>query len=119
MASHNDLGRTGERIAAEFLERDGYRILERNYTFKKAEIDLIAVKDSILSAIEVKTRTNCATGRPQEFVSNEKIRLMQLAINNYVIEHGIDLEVRFDIIAVTREGSAFRVEHFSDAFYHF
>ncbi len=119
MASHNDLGREGERIATEYLEREGYRIIARNYVFQKAEIDIVALKDNVLAAIEVKTRTNCHVGRPEEFVSPAKIRLMVSAVNEFVRIHRQAVEIRLDIIAVSREGKGFRVDHLEDAFYHF
>ncbi len=119
MATHNDLGREGERIAREHLEREGYKILARNYVYRKAEVDLIVRKDNVLAAIEVKTRSKCTLGRPQDFVSPEKIRLMVSAVNEFVRIHQLDCEVRLDIIAVSREGRGFRVEHLRDAFYCF
>ena len=119
MASHNELGRTGERIAAEYLQREGFRIIGRNYVYRKAEIDLLAIDRDLLVAVEVKTRSKCTVGKPQDFVSADKIRLMLLAVNEFVRERDIDAEIRLDIIAVNIEGKGYRVEHLRDAFYHF
>ncbi len=58
MAEHNELGKKGENLAVEFLQKEGYKILDRNWTFQKAEIDIIAQKDEILAVIEVKTRSS-------------------------------------------------------------
>ncbi|HRA73873.1 MAG TPA: YraN family protein [Flavobacterium sp.] len=119
MAEHNDLGKLGEEIAVEFLQKNGYEILETNWTFQKAEIDIIAKKENTLAIIEVKTRSSLDFGLPQDFVKPKKIQLLVKAVNEYVISNDLDLEVRFDIIAVHKEGKSFAVEHLMDAFYHF
>ena len=119
MADHNDLGNLGEEMAVAFLEKEGYTILETNWTFQKAEIDIIAKKENTLAIIEVKTRSSLDFGLPQDFVKPKKIQLLVKAVNEYVISNDLDIEVRFDIIAVHKEGKSFAVEHLMDAFYHF
>ncbi len=119
MAEHNDLGKLGEEMAVEFLQKNGYEILETNWTFQKAEIDIIAKKENTLAIIEVKTRSSLDFGLPQDFVKPKKIQLLVKAVNEYVISNDLDIEVRFDIIAVHKEGKSFAVEHLMDAFYHF
>jgi putative endonuclease len=119
MAEHNDLGKLGEEIAIEFLQKEGYEILETNWTFQKAEIDIIAKKENTLAIVEVKTRSSLDFGLPQDFVKPKKIQLLVKAVNEYVISNDLDIEVRFDIIAVHKEGKSFAIEHLMDAFYHF
>jgi putative endonuclease len=119
MAEHNDLGKLGEEIAVEFLQKNGYEILETNWVFQKAEVDIIAKKENTLAIIEVKTRSSLDFGLPQDFVKPKKIQLLVKAVNEYVISNDLDIEVRFDIIAVHKEGKTFAVEHLMDAFYHF
>ncbi len=119
MAKHNELGKFGEEIAVEFLQKDGYEILETNWTFQKAEVDIIAKKENILAIVEVKTRSSLEFGLPQDFVKPKKIQLLVKAVNEYVISKDFDIEVRFDIIAVHKEGDSFVIEHLIDAFYHF
>ena len=68
MAEHNELGKLGEELAVDFLQKNGYEILETNWVFQKAEIDIIAQKDNILVAVEVKTRSSIDFGLPQDFV---------------------------------------------------
>lgn len=119
MAEHNDLGKLGEEMAVEFLQKNGYEILETNWTFQKAEVDIIAKKENTLAIIEVKTRSSLDFGLPQDFVKPKKIQLLVKAVNEYVISNDLDIEVRFDIIAVHKEGKSFAVEHLMDAFYHF
>lgn len=119
MADHNDLGKLGEELAVEFLEKNGYSILETNWTFQKAEIDIIAKKENILAVVEVKTRSSIDFGLPQDFVNPKKIQLLVKAINEYVISNDLEVEVRFDIIALHREEKGFKMEHLEDAFYYF
>ena len=119
MADHNDLGKLGEELAVEFLQKNGYEILETNWTFQKAEVDIIAKKENILAIIEVKTRSSLDFGLPQDFVKPKKIQLLVKAVNEYVLSKDLDIEVRFDIIAIHKEGQSFAIEHLIDAFYHF
>ena len=119
MAEHNELGKLGEEMAVEFLQKDGYAILETNWTFQKAEIDIIAQKGNTLAIIEVKTRSSLEFGLPQDFVKPKKIQLLTKAVDAYVTERDLDVEVRFDIIAIHKEGKSFVIEHLIDAFYHF
>lgn len=129
MAAHNDLGKLGEEMAVAFLQKEGYEILDTNWTFQKAEIDIIAKKENILAIVEVKTRSSIAFGLPQDFVSPKKIQLLVKAVDAYVNKNNLDLEVRFDIIAINnepkksqlaqKEGKSFVIEHLIDAFYHF
>ncbi len=119
MAAHNDLGKTGEDFAINFLEKNGYEILETNWMFQKAEVDIIALKDGVLAVVEVKTRSSIDLGLPQDFVKPKKIQLLVKAINEYVIVNDLDVEVRFDIIAIHAKGTIFDIEHLEAAFYYF
>lgn len=119
MADHNDLGKFGEELAVDFLQQNGYEILETNWVFQKAEIDIIAQKDTILAVVEVKTRSSIEFGLPQDFVKPKKIQLLVKAINEYVIANDLDVEVRFDIVAIHKEAKDFTIEHIEEAFYYF
>ena len=119
MAIHNELGEKGEQLAVELLQKNNYKILERNWRFKKAEVDVIALKNNILAVIEVKTRSSNYFGNPQDFVNQKKIQLLVEAINEYVISKELDVEVRFDIIAILKNKDNFNIEHLEDAFLHF
>lgn len=119
MAEHNDLGKIGEELAVSYLLEKGYEILETNYTARKAEIDIIARKEDWLIVVEVKTRSTIDFGSPEDFVNKKKIKLLVKAIDEYVEQSGLDLEIRFDIIAITKEKDKFNLEHLEDAFYHF
>ncbi|WP_163409175.1 YraN family protein [Flavobacterium ajazii] len=123
MAEHNELGKKGEDLAVEFLLQNDYKILERNWIFQKAEIDILAKKDNFLAVIEVKTRSSLDYGSPQDFVKPKKIQLLIKAVNAYINDREKDfeddLEIRFDIIAIHKTEETFAIEHLTDAFYHF
>nr|WP_314839639.1 YraN family protein [uncultured Flavobacterium sp.] len=119
MAEHNELGKLGEEMAVEFLQKEGYTILQTNYTFQKAEIDILAEKAAVLAVVEVKTRSSLDFGLPQDFVKPKKIQLLVKAVDAFVTQNDLDLEVRFDIIAIHKEDKSFVIEHLIDAFYHF
>lgn len=119
MAEHNELGKFGEELAVEFLQQNGYEILETNWTFQKAEIDIIAQKENILAVVEVKTRSSIEFGLPQDFVKPKKIQLLVKAVNEYVISSDLDVEIRFDIVSIYKEDKEYKLEHIEDAFFHF
>ena len=119
MAAHNELGRLGEAAAVDFLLKNGYQILETNWVFQKAEIDIIAQKENVLAVVEVKTRSSVTFGLPQEAVKKNKIQLLVKAIDAYVVNRNLEVDVRFDIIAIHKNKNIFDIEHLEDAFYHF
>jgi len=119
MAQHNELGKKGEQLAVDFLLTKGYDILERNYRFDKAEVDIIAQQNDILAIIEVKTRSTADFGNPQDFVKPKQIQRLVKAVDEYVNLNDLDVEVRFDIVAIIKEGKQFNMEHLENAFYHF
>lgn len=117
MAEHNDLGKRAEELAAEFLLKNGYKILARNFRFQKAEIDIISEKDDVIIICEVKARSTDVFNLPQESVNKKKIRLLVSAADHYLKEFDINKEVRFDIISVLPdEKGNLIIEHIGDAF---
>lgn len=119
MAQHNQLGKKGEQLAVDYLLKKGFEILERNYRFDKAEVDIIAKKEETLAIVEVKTRSTSDFGDPQDFVKPKQIQRLVKAVNEYVLEHGLEVDVRFDIIAIVKDNKSFSIEHLENAFYHF
>ena len=119
MADHNELGKKGEQLAIDFLVKKKYKILEKNYRYLKSEVDIIAQKESTLVAVEVKTRASDFFGNPQDFVSPKKIKRLLSAIDHYVIEKELEVEVRFDIIAIVLHTEQTKIEHLKDAFFYF
>lgn len=119
MAANWELGKLGEEIAVKYLTVKGYTILERNYRYLKAEIDIIALKDGILAIVEVKSRSGAFYESISDTISTKKRKLLVMAADHYVHENALDAEVRFDVFTVLRETGRFTTEHFPDAFYHF
>lgn len=119
MAEHNDLGKQGEELAADFLRKNGYEVLETNWVYQKAEIDIIARKEDTLAVVEVKTRSSLDFGLPQDFVTPKKIKLLVKAVDEYVTINDLDAEIRFDIISIYNKKGDFVIEHIVDAFFYF
>ncbi|WP_029034501.1 YraN family protein [Salinimicrobium terrae] len=119
MAQHNELGKRGEEMAVAHLLATGYKIVARNFIYQKAEVDIIARKANILAVVEVKTRSTPDFGNPQDFVKKKQINQLVKAIDYFVNEHNLDVEVRFDIIAIIKNKAGTRLEHLEDAFLHF
>ncbi|MCW3806103.1 YraN family protein [Plebeiibacterium marinum] len=117
MAQHNDLGKEGEARAAAYLSKNGYTILEQNWTYNHKEIDLIATKDDYLIIAEIKTRSTEEWEHPQEAITNAKIRYLVDATEAYILMNDIDMEVRFDVVSVIPKGIDWKIEHIEEAFY--
>ena len=105
MAAHNDLGRKGEEKAVEYLVREGYVVLERNWRLKHRELDVICLKGDLLVVVEVKTR-DLPEEHPEELLDYRKRRYIRIAT-------GIRAEVRFDLILVI--GPDLKIEHVKEA----
>ena len=115
-----ELGEYGEELATLHLIKQGYTILERNWFFGKNEVDIICQKEEgVLVVVEVKARNSDFFGDPQSFVSTGKQKSIVKVSNEYVLENDLDVEVRFDIIAVLKNSKQERLEHFEDGFYFF
>ena len=110
-------GKAGEDLAAGFLERNGFTILERNYRFERGEIDLIAEEGDELVFIEVKARSSPVFGTPEEAVTEEKQEQVRTVADGYLFEHHIDNRpCRFDVVAVEFKNGKTEIRHVRDAF---
>lgn len=119
MAQHNELGKEGEQVAVNFLQQQGYTILQTNYVYLKAEIDILAQKGDTLAVVEVKTRSSIEFGLPQDFVKPKKIQLLVKAVNEFITLNNLDVHTRFDIIAIHKQNGSHKIEHLEDAFFYF
>ncbi len=119
MAKHNDLGEKGEAIAVRFLQKKGLSILETNWRYKKAEIDIIAKneEENILILVEVKTRSSNYFGEPEEFVTVKKEKMMADAAVVYAESIGHDWEIRFDVMGIILGKESIEINHLEDAFF--
>ena len=96
------LGREGEDRAAQFLKKQGYKILERNYSTPQGEIDLIALHRGEVVFVEVKTRTNDAFGAPELAVNPRKQQRMVKAALGYIKYKKLhQVPCRFDVVAIS------------------
>ena len=117
MAAHNELGKWGEDLAAEYLLQKGYTIVERDWKSGRRDLDIIALDEDMDTVVfvEVKTRRNNLYGQPEEAVDYHKLQSLQQAINHYIQFRHIHQEVRFDIVSVVGAiGSEPDIEHIQD-----
>jgi putative endonuclease len=100
-------GTEGENLAAQFLEKKGYSILERNYRFGRGEIDLVAKEGQELVFVEVKSRHSQQYGAPEESVTLAKEAQLKKVAEGYLYEHNIENQsCRFDIVTITYQRGA-------------
>jgi putative endonuclease len=117
MAESHNLGKKGEDIAAGHLEKAGYKILKRNWTAGKHEVDIIAENKDYIVFVEVKTRSEDFLVPPASAVTREKQRSLIFCADRYIQRYGVQKECRFDVITVISSGESFRIEHIENAFY--
>lgn len=98
------------------LLRDGFAILETNWRFQKAEVDVIAQKDGFLIFIEVKTRGSKKFGNPSDSIDKKKISLYKDAVEGYLEQYPSELEVRFDVVNIIIGKDETEIEHIPNAF---
>jgi len=117
MSDTKDLGQKGEDLATEFLKKNGYKILFRNWVWGKNEIDIIAEKDDIVAFVEVKTRNEEFLGGIGSAISRDKRNAIIFAAEGYIKRYGIDKDSRFDIIAIIMNDQGTNLDHYEGAFY--
>jgi putative endonuclease len=107
------LGRHGEQLAAEYLERSGMRILDRNWRCAEGELDIVAAQRQVLVVCEVKTRSSGRYGTPLEAITRQKQRRLRRLAIRWVVAHGVLFdEIRIDAVGVLRTGTGeFTVTH--------
>ena len=115
MSEHNDVGREGEALAANFLQQKGYEIVDRNWRYGPKEIDIVARDGDTMVFVEVKTRSTLAFELPQEAVTKKKMKNLVEAADAYMIQNNIDLKGRFDIVAVLNGNPPKVIEHLEGA----
>lgn len=110
-------GKTGEKIAADFLVESGYRITEVNYRCPIGEIDIVARDQNELVFVEVKTRKSVALGYPEQAVNVKKQKKMSQLALWYLEEKKLkDINARFDVVAVLMLSSGPDVRLVKNAF---
>jgi len=116
MAKHNELGKKGEELAAQYLIEKGYEILERNWRNIHKEIDIIAKDGETLVIVEVKTRQSDEHGEPDLAVTRQKQTRLIYAANVYIFRNKLDISTRFDIVSIVFNNGNPIIDHIEDAF---
>lgn len=117
MYQRHILGRIGEDVAAQYLINKGYEMIERNFSCKQGEIDIIAKDKNELVFIEVKTRTNGTYGRPIDAITSYKQKHLIKSIEYYLFKHKLEkILIRIDVIEVYPKGeNKYFVNHVKNA----
>ena len=107
------LGNRGEKIAAKFLRKQGYQIIEKNYRSRLGEIDIVAKEDESIVFVEVKTRCSTDFGLPEEALSYDKRRRLSKLALGYLAHRRIkDTNCRFDVVSILMDNNrANKVNH--------
>ena len=116
--STRQIGNEGEELAVSYLQTKGYTILDRNYFFERAEVDIVAYDESCIVFVEVKRRATIAFGKPEEFVTLSKMENLYKVAEAWLYERKMEgVPARFDVIAITQENhEAPDIKHFENAF---
>ena len=110
-------GNFGEELSVKELLNKGYRILERNFSSRYGEIDIIAEHDNYIIFVEVKLRKSINNGYPKEAVNKSKQRKIILTAQEYIIKKNIqNMDFRFDVIEII-EGKEILFNHIKNAFW--
>lgn len=113
------LGSYGEKKAAQFLRRNGYKILDMNYSCRFGEIDIIAAKGNFVAFVEVKLRKNADFAEAREFVDRRKQHRILKTAQFWLVENDSELQPRFDVMEVYAPGGLLgpvSINHIEDAF---
>jgi len=115
--STKEKGQEGERLAARFLKEQGFRILDRNYRNRIGEIDIVAEDRGVLVFVEVRTLEASAGHSPEETIQWKKQRSISRTAEAYIHYKRLeDRPARFDVVAVTLDGTRSTLRHIPDAF---
>lgn len=114
----HDFGRHCEVMARNYLEENGYVILDTNWRSGHKEIDIIAKEGNMLVIVEVKARKNEDLANAEDAVNEKKIRNLVHATHNYILMKELNCDTRFDIITlILDQNGEYRLNHIKDAFY--
>ncbi len=110
------VGRQGEQLAADFLQKQGFVLLEKNWRHGYMEVDLVCLDGDYLVLVEVKTRSDLRHGLPEAAVTRKKERHLLEAAERYLDHKSRDNEVRFDIVSIWESDNEVRINHIREAF---
>ncbi|MFQ6001394.1 MAG: YraN family protein [Anaerolineae bacterium] len=110
------LGRRGEELAASYLEKEGYLILQRNYRSGAGEMDIVAQDGDCLVFVEVRARSTREYGTPEESITPSKAQRLIKVAQGYLQEQGDSArEWRIDLVAIHWSGDSYRLNHIVNA----
>lgn len=113
----NSFGELGERIAARWLERAGWRIIARRFRAGRRDIDLVVERDDIIAFVEVKARNGAEFGDPVEAVHRRKQRELTKSAQSWIDRHGRSGEAyRFDVVGILVTDGKVLIRHVPSAF---
>ena len=111
------LGDKAEQEALHFLQKQGYRILDKNYRVRGGEIDIVAKDEDQIVFVEVKMRNSNDSENLYYSVGTEKMKHLVLAARNYIFSHSLDNEIcRFDVLFIKGSDMSLSIEHVKNAF---
>jgi putative endonuclease len=100
MAAHNEFGKAGEQMAAEWLVQHGFQLISRNWKFARYEVDIIASREGVLHFIEVKSRHDDVFGKPEDWVNRKKGRHLLTAGVAFQDKYQDWELVQYDILSI-------------------
>ena len=110
------VGNAGEDLACRYLEKNGYKILERNKHYSRfCEIDIIAQYKKTIVFVEVKTRKTSAFGTPAEAITKTKYEHIKQGVQHYLTEHKVK-DFRIDVIGITLKPEM-KIKHLKNVFW--
>ena len=116
MSLHNDVGKIGEDLARDFLEKNGYKVLEQNYKTKYSEIDLVSKKGKDLVFIEVRTKIGENFGTPEDTLNNKKMNKVRFNALSYAAFKKWQGQIKIDAICIVlnRDYTVLRLNHYEN-----
>ncbi len=115
--SQRAIGTNWEEVAEQFLVKNGYEIIERNFYYNHGEIDIVAKEKNELVFVEVKFRKNKNFGAAAEFVLPKKQELIRRTAEGFVFKKNLEnISCRFDVVAIDYENGNHKITHYKNAF---
>ena len=111
MGTTQEIGAKGEEAAVEYLLKEGFTLLHRNWRNGKYELDIVARKRGIIYFVEVKCRKKGGLTTPEDAITERKFESLMRAATLYLAEYGIDLDSQFDMIAVEYDHNSIDVKY--------
>jgi len=110
------LGKKGEDLALQYLQKKGYTLLERNWRFRHKEVDIIAADGRDLVFVEVKTRSSNWFGATDVAVYDKKQRYLMDAAEAFIRIRNINTNIRFDVVSIILKPGYQSIDHIEEAF---